>query len=95
MLVKTLLDRDGTASWSSASENSVRIDRDQLLKEINCYKLENEQFRTLIVEMDAATKARSTCLVNMEENVATIETEKELQAKSNTELLSPAIREYC
>lgn len=57
-----------------ANEDSVEEEHDSLLMELNRFKVENEQFRKLILVTKAAMKAISTCLVDMEIEVATIKT---------------------
>lgn len=54
--------------------------------------MESEQLEKLILEKDVTMKAMSTCLVDMKENVASVETEIELRAKSNPRPLSSATR---
>lgn len=61
-----------------ATENSVEAERDCLLKELNLYKMENEQLKILILERNAAMEAMSKCLLDMVKKVATIISEKEL-----------------
>lgn len=72
------------------TEVSVKAERDPLLEELNRYRIKNEQSKKLILEVNAAIKAMSTRLVDLEQKVATIETVKRLLAKSSAELLSSA-----
>lgn len=59
-----------------ATEISVEAEFGHLLKELNRFQLENKQLKKLVLEKDSTMKAISTCLVDIEKNVATVKTEE-------------------
>lgn len=75
-----------------AAEDSMKIEVDLQLKKESRYKLENERLKNFILEKDAALKAMSIRLVDMENNDAIFKTEKGCLAMSHAELLSFATR---
>lgn len=71
-----------------AIEDSVELERNCLLKDLNRYKIKQKRLKMLISEKNAAMKVIFTCLLDVERRVATFETEKRLLTKYNLELLS-------
>lgn len=72
------------------SEDSIGAERDRKLEKSIRYKMENELLEKLILEIDAAMKAMSTCLPDMEQNVATMKTGKGILIKRIAELITSA-----
>lgn len=70
--------------------DSVEVEFDRLLEQLNRNKLETEQFKKFILEKNAAIKVMSNCLVDMVRKIATIEIGKGFLAISDWELLSSA-----
>lgn len=62
------------------TENNSEAEFHHLLEVLNCYKMEIERLKMLILEKDDAVKAMSTYLLNMKKKGATIETENVLLA---------------
>lgn len=69
-----------------ATEDRVEAERDQFLKDLNRFKVENEQLIKLIPEKDAAMKEMLTCVVNMK-IFAKMESENRPLTKPNAHLL--------
>lgn len=74
-----------------AAQNLAEAEGDRLLKEQNCYEIENEHLRRSILEKNATMQTIPACLLNMENKVATIKTEKRILSKPNAELIAPAV----
>lgn len=84
MSMGSLSARVALCSGILATEYGAEAELDRLLKEVNCFITENEQFEKLILEKNAPMKVTSTCLVDMEKNKVTMETEKGLLITSST-----------
>lgn len=66
-----------------ATEDIVKAKCDRLLKELKRSEMENEELKKLILENGAAKNATTTCLLNMENETATIEIKKGLLSNLN------------
>lgn len=71
-------------------ENSFVAVCDRSVEKFKLDKVENGQLIKVILYDGAASKAMSTCFLDMEKKVADLETEKGLWTKSNCELLASA-----
>lgn len=81
---------DGVALRSGflASEACNRAGLDRFLEELDCYEIEDVQLKKMMLEKDPTIRAASTCLLEIEKKVATIETGKEALLKLIAELLA-------
>lgn len=72
------------------TDESAGATCDRLLEESDRYKMKNEHSKKLILEMDAAMRAMSTCLLDIEKKVPTLKTQKKILAKYNAKPLLSA-----
>lgn len=89
--INSFLGRVALRSDLHRTEGSVEKERDCFLEKLNHCITGNEQFKKMILEMNAAIKAMSRSLVDMQTKDATVKTETEFLLNSNAALLASAV----
>lgn len=75
---------------SVATEDRVKKARDRLVEKLNHYNVDNGQLKKVTLKIVATIQLMLPTLVHMEDKVARVDTEAEVQAKSDPGIFSCA-----